>query len=1237
MKTQLQADGIGLVVPMNIEAMCVAEKLGPLFQREPYDFSELPEAKSETKPFLSKELTTKGLEPMRTGVHLHWALPDGLTKGSMRQDGRGSIIFPTTPDRWLVTRIYSDLSNPAKPVNKVKSWVVESNYISTKADPDRPSMAVPYNTQGEKDGSDTKLYRYLGRVLSYETWRSNHLLKLNGTASTDEKYADSLSAIGYGSPTFSASYSTSKSSFGFFDTDNDLKPFGNDIMLSYQVIGWYHNEAQDPINQLPLQFTKGDFNRLLEKASAKDKETLNLFYKASLTNINTYILTQEISDEQQLRIINALTSSGFDFLSEIMSRCKWSLPSTSAETHLAVTHTLYTGLITNVKWNRSKSAFKEFDKGMRIAIGNTASQALSALIGKISKLPNPEFVEWLMNALQLGKLRDLSGLNDVDRVEQLNTALHTSGFNSSGGGEYWELTKTDEKDKEGLRSLAKSLGAELNELNASQLAYDHGLNEIDSARTQLFMDWYRFIQVLRKDPSATVPKGLTPRNLQIFITKQVKALQKKIGDTNQQLITQKAEAIKRRLPKGFELVRNSALRYWQPTEPVILFEGDDLTPPERYGGDGRFMPDKSLVCRLSSQLVSKVVIPAGVVGNEQEFSFDKTNTPHLPTNMPLQHAEQIYALFTESCLLNPLALSVLCKGSGAKQEQKDIAEFIKAEREKYLTPAIPKLLSSNTAAKLKETLKAADYDYLINFYELKEENYSLKPNLDLAENEVKKLRYLLISASVAPESKLKISGNVPSPVYFVEWNQNPWLPYLLSWKVNYYPVAEIKPESTKDVGYLTDFMTKKFDLGYSDNKHKEKVGIVSQLLKNSIFLTPHAEENLLEQIEKFTHGQSADIIDKQLEEITTVLKSKRSILSQSLHGFNDGLIMRDQVMQLQVTDLVEDELQDFTNETVRESVADMTRSAPRPANYYNPIRGGYMRIESLTIVDAFGYTLEPKIETYGSVTIANSLKVANDESLVYLAPRITQPSRLQFRWLAADHEMMETNSHPSTTPICGWIMANHLQPGLWFYKAEGTPICSLSLSEDGKKVLWQLAPVVGSSSEASITEFFQSETGLAINAEIRDLVIALYSNGDGAYLNDFLIANDLSFRTIKPSGYQQTGSKAVLMSSPIAVAQVSLGIQLKGSPAYSNGWADLKKEVDQSGTNPQRIENGFTKVKFPVRLGKTVQTNDGLLGYFKKEDGYGTYRAIEIGKPKSGKVKRSTDGDIEFSFARFFT
>jgi hypothetical protein len=214
------------------------------------------------------------------------------------------------------------------------------------------------------------------------------------------------------------------------------------------------------------------------------------------------------------------------------------------------------------------------------------------------------------------------------------------------------------------------------------------------------------------------------------------------------------------------------------------------------------------------------------------------------------------------------------------------------------------------------------------------------------------------------------------------------------------------------------------------------------------------------------------------------------------------------------------------------------------------------------------------------------------------------------------------NSHPSTTAICGWILSNHLDNSLWVYNNEGAPLGSLIITEDKKRVIWQGVPG-GDNFGMTLEQFFNSPEGKKVNEQLKNLVFALYNGGEASYLDAFMRANDTTYSLIQPENYRQMGSTAVLMGSPIAVAQANLKLEVKGLPAYSNSWEDMANWVNN---DKPRNDNDFTKVEFPVRLGKMEQTNDGLLGYFKGGD-YGHYYVMHTKTP-TDKVLQPTETNI---------
>ena len=135
-----------LIVPIDVAALCVGE---PDVQGEDpggiamglvpmADFSVLPDIADGTvyyrdRPYISSYAVANsaafaGAMPLPKGIHLHWALPAGLSRSIQGDDRRQS--FPAVPDRWLVTRVVIDAGHQDQPRVSTRSWVVESDRLS---------------------------------------------------------------------------------------------------------------------------------------------------------------------------------------------------------------------------------------------------------------------------------------------------------------------------------------------------------------------------------------------------------------------------------------------------------------------------------------------------------------------------------------------------------------------------------------------------------------------------------------------------------------------------------------------------------------------------------------------------------------------------------------------------------------------------------------------------------------------------------------------------------------------------------------------------------------------------------------------------------------------------------------------------------------------------------------------------------------------------------------------------
>lgn len=230
-----------LLVPVHLDALVLDHD--QMVVETTADFSRLPYCndKYDIHPDIaniSEELVATPFQNenllLRAGIHLHWSLPDALTKAQYVRDssGSGRQVFPLVPNHWLVTRC-----NDTGVVQK--AWIVESDFLhppenallnatGTVVD----GVAVPYRPDNYKG----QPYRFMGRGIDITTYAPN----------PSASYYPELTAVGYGEPTFAAFYPNCFSVFGFFDEEYSGKNDGR----QYYLTGWYSDDAKDVLRTL---------------------------------------------------------------------------------------------------------------------------------------------------------------------------------------------------------------------------------------------------------------------------------------------------------------------------------------------------------------------------------------------------------------------------------------------------------------------------------------------------------------------------------------------------------------------------------------------------------------------------------------------------------------------------------------------------------------------------------------------------------------------------------------------------------------------------------------------------------------------------------------------------------------------------------------------------------------------------------------------------------------------------
>jgi hypothetical protein len=205
-------------------------------------------------------------EPLEAGVHLHWALPDGLSRGVQSQDGERAE-FVAVPDVWLVVRFMPVSAGGSK--RRLKIWAVDS--ITGKhqlLQSGKPKGKIGDGFEKPSIGKGDKIFPNVDLLSSLSTWvakvraaqgeRAGIRLTAAGFQSTSTgqfpKPADDQPAPG---PAWAAYYPNARERFGFHDDLADLE--AGEGPVSYSVIGWYFDADDDPLHAAGSSAARAEF------------------------------------------------------------------------------------------------------------------------------------------------------------------------------------------------------------------------------------------------------------------------------------------------------------------------------------------------------------------------------------------------------------------------------------------------------------------------------------------------------------------------------------------------------------------------------------------------------------------------------------------------------------------------------------------------------------------------------------------------------------------------------------------------------------------------------------------------------------------------------------------------------------------------------------------------------------------------------------------------------------------
>ena len=899
-----------------------------------------------------------------------------------------------------------------------------------------------------------------------------------------------------------------------------------------------------------------------------------------------------------------------------------------------------------------------------MALGNTGTEALSAYLSDFcardtalaKSVPKPADLEDQLEAIHLAG--QFEG-RKIDVGPKFSEARHNKEFAGVPAGTLWtirsESPASAQANSQQAAALAgvtlpSALADQLHRLNFCQQAFDRDCHELDSMRKRLFADWYKYMLCVyppegNRDqyPNHDEVKyfiqknGLVPLRLRVARNRAhnfrryqlVAKLYQTVADLQllrSEDILDWAKLHRRFQSPGSAPVGRLTQLLSEATRSLLAKQTDTVADETK----AQIIRDLNVILKDAGFYESTAFSNLAVSGECRSLLAQANGAPiatwsyHQRLRFNRLLLEAVFPEEIGTC--PPYALKAL-------------------PAPRYWQPNEPVVLIVDEVNKtVKPTLRHGQDG------RLRKDGLLECHVIALADESIDK-HFEEIRSSIIG---LKPHAN-QERIGFSTWTQQPWNPFLLEWEVEVMPlkgkykIAKVGHHRSLSRAYDPKCISENYDLPENAvdlgiQPGQETLAKGSNRYYGRSILTPHAKLELIAQIRNFLekrlleeyytsenvqqHERTNDYFVRNILAITKWYKSRKEdekdpvieqilpvyeyltpdveggtgLLAQSLSGFNEALLMQKQTFQLPVDEpLGFEDYQAFTS-AVRDAVGNSNRVAPQPRNDFNPIRTGILKINQLRLVDTFGQVQRLLLKDNQVIT-TDVMTTPGNPHLAILPPRIVQPSRINFRWLAADEDFTleenddpEMNSHPDSSPICGWLLPNNLDDSLMVYDARGRALGSLN--QGGR---WE--PARGS--EPSIAVWPMP------NPHLHNVVMYIKQQEEGSpgFLSEFLIVLERALESIDPESATGHEALALLMGRPVAVVRASVNIELQGLPAIDQDWNVFRQDMERAFLNEStpdhagpegedRETQDFTKVRVSDsdrRIQATERRPGGLL------------------------------------------
>jgi hypothetical protein len=1134
--------------------------------------------------------------PPPTGAHVMWTIPFALRHGHQKQDdpNKGALLFPYVPNRWLVTRTYYGAPGASPPpAPQLVATVIQSDLLTPQSQ--LPPGVSQYPVTPTANAPITVMQ--IGGAFALPAW--------TGPAGPDVPF---LTAMGPAEVSWSAIYDDVRNVFSLYDPLTGAAPG----TYSYSVTGWYADPAADPLQGLPVDDPQKWLDAVTKQFSWSVTPTSQL---SSVTAAQAAWTAWQTA--------HGMAGGTFDpskatlapqLLEAITQWAAWQTQQGVAGVKPALPQQmLCAGLVAQIPWQGAAYPYgtgapnkDQFGNTVypAVAVGNSAVEATAAWLAEtyVSSQHGAPFtvadIERAIEAFQRGFLLEL--YSDPVAAE---AKLHAAEFVTQPAGAQWIVVRP--ADDAGQAEPSKTAGQEtvplnadqtqaLTALNAAQTVYDAAAAVLVSQQSELFALLYKSIKIIFRGLSQATQQLVTAAYA--ALTQQLEANQAQLVAYDAAVIA--AQAALTALLAGkdapaYDLLRVAAPRVSAPSDPVLMIAG--LGTDSKFAPPGTYGDDDTVPCRFSGQTVTGITVAV----------------PGVSQPVTLLAAD----------VLAPI--STFPQGQPIPKEAQDFwLELV------FLDPSAAPFLAFTALTKVGVTPTAAAVAALAaTIVQQQQAPFAASQSAGLSPQAVAEASWL--------------QGVLPAPTAVTYHNgKQPWTPVAMDWQVAWYPsatdpAAQIPNNWSLDaVDYVWKGVTPVPAPAPACASITNPPPPQPVQLQGRTPLNPKTAADIGKALATFASADDPNYaalpqyVRDALDAAATIL-GRFDVMTQSMSGFTQQLLLRSIAPSADPTNPAQ--LAMLGNAPVRFApVPGQDDGCPHP---FFPVRAGHFTLQNMWVIDSYGQILRGVDPSFGIALPIRAQSVTTrpdgtnpdkNAAFVELPPRVSQTARVDLTLLDAQDDGIVTNSSDATSPICGWVVPNHLDASLMVFSADGRSkgailkvATDLQSSGLDTGLRWDAPP------GSDLPLGAPPNVG---NAHLQGFVTALLRRGvleGSAPLETLLDHVDSVLFANAPLGPPDRNVSA-LLGAPLAVVRARVAFELAGWPAFDQSWASTG--ANYVGAKP--VAAPLLSVPFGIRIGDMAFGTNGVMGYFVAGD-YDTFYAVYGAGGQTAQVVRAVRGGVK--------